>query len=188
MSETITQDKPTQSPSADLGDQSVWQIDIFPSDGIPDRLAEDVLADAADLGLPADMKIKAARTFLVQGSLTQEQASEIASGLLVEPVVEHSVVAKVGSDVLSEIPSGFERLINVMPLPGVTDPQAESALLAIKGLGFSVSEVRTVKKYWVSTLAESSRETLVQKLLCNDSIETVVEGSLELERLSLIHI
>ena len=190
MSETITQDKPKQpsiqsSNSADAGDNSVWQIDIFPAEGIPDRLAEEVLADAADLGLPADMNIKAARTFLVQGSLTQEQAIEIASGLLVEPVVEHSVVAKVGSDVLSQIPSGFERLINVMPLPGVTDPQAESALQAIQGLGFDASVVRTVKKYWVSALDESSRETLVQKLLCNDSIETVVEGSLKLDRLDL---
>jgi phosphoribosylformylglycinamidine synthase len=185
VTETITQDAlqtETQSPA---GDQSVWQIDIFPADGIPDRLAEEVLADAADLGLPADMNIRAARTFLVQGSLTHEQASEIANGLLVEPVVEHGVVAKVGSDVLSEIPSDFERLINVMPLPGVTDPQAESALQAIQGLGFGATVVRTVKKYWVSSLDESSRETLVQKLLCNDSIETVVEGSLELERLDL---
>ena len=190
MSETITQDNPTQSsaqpnPSADGGDQSVWQIDIFPADGIPDRLAEDVLADVADLGLPADMSIKAARTFLVQGSLTQEQVREIATGLLVEPVVEHSVVAKVGSDVLSQVPAGFERLINVMPLPGVTDPQAESALFAIQGLGFPVTAVRTVKKYWVSSLNEANRETLIQKLLCNDSIETVVEGSLELECLDL---
>ncbi|WP_075081992.1 phosphoribosylformylglycinamidine synthase subunit PurL [Mariniblastus fucicola] len=160
-------------------------MDLFPADGIPDRLAEDVLADAADLGLPADLKIKAARTFLVQGSISKEQAQEIANRLLVEPVVEHCVVAKAGSEVLSEIPNGFDRLINVMPLPGVTDPQAESALGAIKGLGFDASAVRTVKKYWISSLDDAHRETLTQKLLCNDSIETIVEGTLQLDRLDL---
>ena len=190
MSETITRDELTQTSSQSPGgsnasDQSVWQIDLFPADGIPDRLADDVLADAADLRLPVDMKIKAARTFLVQGTLTQTQAQEIADRLLVEPVVEHCVVAKVGSDVLSKIPAGFERLINVMPLPGVTDPQAESALLAIKNLDYNVTAVRTVKKYWVSSLDESSRDTLIQKLLCNDSIETTVEGSLHVDRLDL---
>ncbi len=190
MSETITRNEPTQtspeSPeSVDCGDQTIWQMDLFPVDGIPDRLAEDVLADAADLRLPTSMAIKAARTFLVQGSLTQADAEKIASELLVEPVVEHCVVAKVGSDVLSEIPIGFERLVNVMPLPGVTDPQAESTQLAIKNLGYNVTAVRTVKKYWISQLDESHRETLINKLLCNDSIEMTITGALQLDRLDL---
>ncbi len=188
MSDTITQ--PTESsaqtdPETGAGDQSIWQIDLLPVAGIPDRLAEDVLSDAVDIGLPASLEIRAARSFLVQGALTESQANEIALQLLVEPVVEQSVVAKVGSDELSELPEGFERLINVMPLPGVTDPQAESALMAIKGLGYEVTAVRTIKKYWISSLTDIDRETLVQKLLCNDSIETTVEGSLKLDRLDL---
>lgn len=190
VSETITQDEPTEtaanaSNSSNNGEQSIWQIDILTVAGNPDRLAEDILSDAADIGLPADLKIESARTFLVQGNLTQQHAQKIANQLLVEPVVESCVVAKVGSDVLAKVPDGFDRLINVMPLPGVTDPQAESAMLAISNLGFDVSAVRTVKKYWISSLDESSRETLIQKLLCNDSIETVVEGALQLDRLDL---
>ena len=190
MSETITQDEPTEtsadsSAPTESGDQTIWQIDLFPVAGNPDRLAEDVLSDAADLGLPPTLKIRSARTFLVQGNLVQQQAQEIADRLLVEPVVEECVVAKVGSDILANIPDGFERLINVMPLPGVTDPQAESALQAIQNLGFDVSAARTVKKYWISSLDESNRQTLIQKLLCNDSIEATVEGSLQLDRLDL---
>jgi len=190
VSKTITQDEPTET-SADsfvasgTGDQSVWQIDLLTVKGNPDRLAEDILADAVDVGLPADLNIEAARTFLVQGNLSQQDAQEIADRLLVEPVVEECVVAKVGSEVLARIPDGLDRLINVMPLPGVTDPQAESAMLAIGNLGFDVSAVRTVKKYWVSSLDDSSRQTLIQKLLCNDSIETTVEGPLQLDRLDL---
>ena len=188
MSETIapsTASIAESSSTATSGDQSIWQIDLLPVSGNPDRLAEEVLADAVDLGLPADIRISAARTFLLQGQLNKAQAEEIASRLLVEPVVEHCVVASVGSDELSEIPTGFDRLINVMPLPGVTDPQAESALQAIRNLGFEVSAVRTVKKYWISALEENQRQTLVQKLLCNDSIECVVEGPLRLDRLDL---
>lgn len=190
VSETITQDEQTEtandaSKSPANGDQSIWQIDILPVAGNPDRLAEDILSDATDIGLPADLKIKAARTFLVQGNLLHEQAQQIADQLLVEPVVEKCVVAKVGSEVLSSVPDGFDRLINVMPLPGVTDPQAESAMLAIGNLGFDVSAVRTIKKYWISSLDDSNRESLIQKLLCNDSIETTVEGSLQLDRLDL---
>ena len=188
MSETITQSTksaPDSSSNSNAGDQSVWQIDLLPVPGIPDRLAEDVLADASDIGLPKDLKVIAARSFLVQGSIGKQQAEEIADRLLVEPVVEQCVVAKVGSDELSKIPDGFERLVNVMPLPGVTDPQAESALQAIKGLNYEVSAVRTIKKYWISALDDANRQTLTQKLLCNASIECTVEGPLQLDRLDL---
>jgi len=185
VSETITQSAPASASNPASGDQSVWQIDLLPVSGIPDRLAADVLADASDIGLPKNLNVIAARSFLVQGTITKQQAEEIAVRLLVEPVVEHCVVAKVGSDELSKIPDGFERLINVMPLPGVTDPQAESALQAIQDLNYSVTAVRTIKKYWISALDDASRQTLTQKLLCNDSIECTVEGPLQLDRLDL---
>jgi phosphoribosylformylglycinamidine synthase len=179
--QTSTASKNSPSSSG----ESIWQIDLFPTAGMPDRLAEEILSDAQDLGLPADMKVKAARSFLLQGNLTEATARDIAKNLLVEPVVEHCVVAEIGSDTLSQIPSGYELLVNVMPLPGVTDPQAESAHEAIQNLGFNVSAVRTLKRYWVSAIQESHRETLFKKLLCNESIETVVVGPLELDRLDL---
>lgn len=190
MSETITQNvssqsAPGKSKANESGEHSIWQVDLFSADGIPDRLAEEVLADAADLGLPSTLRIKAARSFLIQGSLTQAQAEEIANRLLVEPVVEFSVVAKVGSDTLSEIPSDFDQLVNVLPLPGVTDPQAESTLLAIKNLGYPVAIVRTVKRYWISKLDQTSLETLTKKLLCNESIESTVVGPLKIDQLDL---
>lgn len=190
MTDTISDSNSQQTSTASKNSpsssgESIWQIDLFPTAGMPDRLAEEILSDAQDLGLPADMKVKAARSFLLQGNLTEATARDIAKNLLVEPVVEHCVVAEIGSDTLSQIPSGYELLVNVMPLPGVTDPQAESAHEAIQNLGFNVSAVRTLKRYWVSAIQESHRETLFKKLLCNESIETVVVGPLELDRLDL---
>ncbi len=164
--------------------EMIWQIDLHPAAGSPDRLAADVLSDAVDLGLPADLKIRSARSFLIQGALSKEQANDIASSLLVEPVVEECVVAEVGSDELCQIPAGLQQLVTVLPLPGVTDPQAESAMLAIRGLGFAVSAVRTAKKYWISQLDPSLEETLFKKLLCNESVEMIVPGRLQLERLN----
>jgi len=77
------------------------------------------------------------------------------------------------------------QLVHVLPLPGVTDPEAESALHAIQQLGFAVDEVRTFRKYWVSKLSDSQMNLLSSKILCNDSVETIVHGPLEMDELHL---
>jgi len=105
--------------------------------------------------------------------------------LLVEPVVEQCQFANVGDESLSKSPSDLSNLVYVMPLPGVTDPQAESAMAAMKQLGYPVEAVRTFSKYWVSDLSDADTTLLQSKILCNDSIETIVLGKLELDQLQL---
>ena len=185
VSDTISPAVETDSKGISDGETTIWQIDLFPVDGMPDRLAEEVLDDAIDLRLPKSLNVRAARSFLIQGSISQAQANEIANRLLVEPVVERCVVAQVGADCLAEVPAGYATLANVMPLPGVTDPQAESAQTAMVNLGFNVEAVRTVKRFWISELPDADRETLFKKILCNDSIETIVEGPLLIDQLNL---
>ncbi len=165
--------------------RSLWQIDIEPTSGQPNRLANDVLANALDLQLPASLKIWAIRGFLIQGTINQDQAQQIASNLLVEPVVEQSQLAAIGDQSLSAKPAENLSLVHVMPLPGVTDPEAESALLAIQQLGYDVEAVRTFTKYWVSELTTEQMELLCGKVLCNDSIEMIVQGKLELDELQV---
>ncbi len=183
MAETSTATD-TQPVSNSSSGETIWQIDLLPATGTPDRLAHEVLADAVDLGLPSSLKVKSARVFLVQGALSKQDAISIAQSLLVEPVVEESVIAEIGSDELCAVPAGFENQVTVLPLPGVTDPQAESAMLAMTGLGFAVSAVRTAKKYWISSLDQQQQETLFRKLLCNDSVEMIVLDRLLLDGLN----
>ena len=163
----------------------LWQIDIWPEESQPDRLAAELIADASDLRLPNSLKIAAARGFLIEGDLSRDQAQQIAKNLLVEPVVERFQLAAVGDDAINQSQTDRPNLIYVLPLPGVTDPQAESAMEAMRNLGFDVSAVRTFRKFLVSELEQSDLQTLTAKLLSNDSIETAVTGSLKLDRLDV---
>jgi len=170
--------------TTDTNKATVWQIDLLASVGFPDRLSEEILADTADFGLPESLVIKAVRTFLIQGNLGQPDVEKIGD-FLAEPVVEQTVIAENGDAIFNNPPTGTQTLINVMPLPGVTDSEAESALLAIRQLGFDVDAVRTVRKYWISKLATDHQTLLCEKLLCNDSIEMIVEGPLVVDDLQL---
>ena len=163
----------------------IWQIDIHTSPGFPDRLADEILGDAPYFRLPETLKIQAVRTFLLQGDLSPTDVETIGNQFLAEPVVQQTVIAKNGDAVFDIAPEGTAALINVMPLPGVTDAEAESALLAIRQLGYHVDAIRTVRKYWVSELPAEQLALLCDKLLYNDSIETIVHGSLKLDSLQL---
>ena len=174
------QNTSTVSPAATL-----WQIDISPVEGQPDRLALEILDNAKDLRISDSLQVSASRGFLVQGDLTKQQIEELTKNLLVEPVVEQCQFAPVGDESLCQSPAGPRSLVHVMPLPGVTDPQAESAMLAMQQLGYSIDAVRTFTKYWVSDLSDSDTALLHGKILCNDSIETIVLGKLELDQLQL---
>ncbi|MFK7767003.1 MAG: phosphoribosylformylglycinamidine synthase subunit PurL [Mariniblastus sp.] len=171
----------SQDNSANL----LWQIDIFPVDGQPNRLAAEVLDNAKDLRIDESLSVSAVRGFLIEGAITEKQVRDLTLNLLVEPVVERCEFALVGDKSLSQKPEKLSNLIYVLPLPGVTDPQAESAMVAMQNLGYDVKAVRTFCKYWVSDLSDSDQQLLNNKILCNDSIETIVVGSLELDQLQL---
>ena len=99
--------------------------------------------------------------------------------------MQHTVIAKNGDSAFDVVPDGTSTLINVMPLPGVTDAEAESALLAVSQLGYAVDAIATVRKYWISELPDDQLALLCDKLLCNESIETIVKGPLKLDNLQL---
>ncbi len=47
----------------------LWEVDIYPNEGQPNLAARRVAADAADLGLAADLAVTAAYGYLIQGDL-----------------------------------------------------------------------------------------------------------------------
>ena len=167
----------------------IWQIELYPVHGQPDRLAE-VVADAAhDLQLSPEFRVSAARGFLIQGPLEAGQVEQIARDLLAEPVVEAFKIGLIGDDEFAQPLPGVDAsqtdLAYVLPLPGVTDPQAESASIAIKNLGFPVQAVTTFKKYYTSPLNDEQSDRLHKKVLHNESIERIMFNRLVLERLDL---
>ena len=164
---------------------TLWEIDIYPADGQPDRLGSAVAGDAADLGLASDLAVSAARGFLVQGELDEAQANQLARELFADGVVERTVVARAGDRRLAVPPNGKPQLLHVMLKPGVMDPVAQSALNAIADFGLQVEAVRTFRKFWLPASSPDMVSALSSRILANDSIEQVVVGPLELDQLQL---
>ena len=157
---------------------TVWQVEIAPADGQADRLANALASDAADLELVSELKIACRRGFLIQGDLERDEVGTIAHSLLTEPVVEVYKISKIGDSPAAAAPDGLPVLVHVLPKPGVTDAEAETALRQIQSLGHAVEAVRTFRKYWIQDVGESEIEQLSAKLLSNDAIEQVVRGPL----------
>ncbi|MEJ7639225.1 MAG: phosphoribosylformylglycinamidine synthase subunit PurS, partial [Singulisphaera sp.] len=72
--------------------------------------------------------------------------------------------------------------VHVLPKPGVTDPEAESARAILRDLGFAVENVRTIHTYRIEGPAESLPR-LVARVLANDAVEQAVVGPLPFDRL-----
>src|SRR5688500_14959555 len=158
----------------------LWEVDIHPAPGQPNRAAERLAEDAAELGLAGGLKATAARSFLIEGELTREQVEHLARDLLSDRVVETTVVAPAQDSTLVAIPNGAlledARLLHVLPKPGVMDPVAQSTLAAIADFQFSATAVRTLRKYWIAGLSAQQLNQLAGKVLANDAIEQVIQG------------
>ncbi len=164
---------------------NLWEIDIYPAEGQPDLLGQTVVADAAELGICSDLAAQSVCGFLIQGNLDRAQAHQLANELFADGVVQRTVVAPVGDQVLSTPPKPGSRLVHVMPKPGVMDPVAQSALEAIADFGIKADAVRTLRKYWLDEIPDDLLARVCGRILANDSIEQVVPGPLELERLDV---
>jgi phosphoribosylformylglycinamidine synthase len=171
----------------------LWEVDIYPAPGEPDRTGASVAAAAAELGLADRLRVAASHGYLIQGALEQAQVDRIARELLSDSVVERSLVGRQGDPRLTDAaaagldPSQATRwqVVHVMPKPGVMDPVAQSALSAIADLDLTADAVRTLRKYWFADLASDKLELLCEKVLANDAVEQVVVGPLGFDRLEL---
>lgn len=161
----------------------LWEVDIYPADGQPDLLARRVAGDAADLGLASQLQVTAARGYLIQGTLDAAQVHRLARELLSDRIVERAVVAQAGDAALARPPAGRNRLVHVLPKPGVMDPVAQSALAAIADFDIQAEAVRTFNKFWFAEVSDEQLRLLCGKILANDAIEQVVVGPLAFDRL-----
>jgi phosphoribosylformylglycinamidine synthase len=167
----------------------LWEVDVHPAPGQPNRAAQRVAVEAAELGLATDLAVTAAHGFLIEGDLSGEQVERLSRELLSDRVVETTVAAPVRDSSLVAHPNGAAadsaRLVHVLLKPGVMDPVAQSTLAAISDFGFAATAVRTMRKYWISGLADEQLRQLAAKVLANDAIEQVIFGPLPFDRIEL---
>jgi phosphoribosylformylglycinamidine synthase II len=163
----------------------LWQIDIYPADEQVNREAIRTAEEIAELGLGQNVSVTFAKSFLVQGEFARDEAIRLADILLCDSVTQRRVVAIAGQDILNDPPGDETTLVNVLPKSGVMDPVAASTVEAAQDAGINVEAVRTVRKYWLGDVDESSLESICRRALSNDAIEQVVVGPLEMDQLDV---
>ena len=141
----------------------LWQVDIYPADGQPDLVGARVAADAAELPIAADLRVAAANGYLIQADLDQAQVTRLARELLADEVVERFVVAPAGDAALDRPPDGQQRVVHVLPKPGVMDPVAQSALAAIADFNMQAEAVRTLPQVLAGRSAGRQAATAVRQ-------------------------
>src|SRR5690348_9986730 len=120
----------------------LWHLQIEHAPGQTNPLGARIADQALELGLPGPWKIQAGRGFLIDGAISRDQVETAARSILVDPVVETFEVRTCRTPF-----DGPETVVHVLPKPGVTDPEAESARALLHDLGFPVENVRTILSY-----------------------------------------
>ena len=163
----------------------LWEIDIHPAEGQPDRAGERVASAARELGIANGLHVAAARGYLFQGdTLRRADIERLTGELLADHVVERAAIGRVGEASWNE--SGTAgHCVTVLLKPGVMDPVSQSVLTAANDLGIRPEAVATLRKYWLGGVDDAEVKALSMRLLANDAIEQVFVGPLTLERLEL---
>jgi len=164
----------------------LWEVEILPIGSEKDYEGQRILASAHSQGITGLEAVTSARTFLIQGDLTREDAKSAAEQLLVDPVTEQFQIHELpaAESQISNLKS--EILLNVLLHPGVTDSVAENAAKALTRLNFSVTNVATCRRYWLTgELSAVKVAQLSKKVLANDAIEYVLTGPLQIKDLTL---
>lgn len=164
----------------------LWEVEIRPAAGQIDREGERVLAESTGLGLQTVSSVAAARSFLLQGEVTDDVVTRVSRTLLADGVAETFSAHRLDASAEPSNDSASGQLLNVLFKAGVTDNVANSALKALKDQDVCVEAVATCRKYWVNEDAsEAEIDRLSAKVLSNDAIEHVVAGPLKMDRISL---
>src|SRR5580704_14014136 len=159
----------------------LWHILIQPVPGHTDRLGERLALEATEFGLSGLWSIRASRGFLIEGTISRVELEKAARDVLADTVCEQFVIRPADSP--------FETagtVVHVMPKPGVTDPEAESARALLVDLGYPVTNVRTIRTYEIDgPIALLPR--LIERVLSNNAVELAVIGRLPFAELGQGH-
>ncbi len=158
----------------------MWHLQIDPAGGQIDRAGARVAADAVELGLPGPWHVQAGRGFLIEGQVSEAEIHRVAATLLADPVVETFAIHPVGG--LAAPSKTDSTTVYVLPKPGVTNPEGDSACDLLRSVGLDVAHVRTLRSYRVSGPAGALPD-LIRRVLANDAVEQAVIGSFPFDRL-----
>jgi phosphoribosylformylglycinamidine synthase len=161
----------------------LWHLEITPNAARTHTEGIRIAADADELGITGPWQVAVSRGFLVEGTLTRDDLQRAAEAFLVDRVVETYTIEPVQT---AAQPNVRAHLVHVLPKPGVTDPEAESALAILRDLGYGASNVRSIRTYRIEG-PNDALSRLIQRVLSNDAVEQAVVGTLAFDKLSQGH-
>jgi len=151
----------------------IHRIEVRPRRGMSDPRGAATLRAVEGLGLARrPRRIEHAAVYLVEGDLTREELSRIADELLADGVTQAAELHVSAAAAMSRVPPGVA-VIEVHPLPGVTDPAAESVQETIAVmLGKSV-RVRTGDRFDFHGVDATIARAVAERLLANTVIQAI---------------
>lgn len=136
-----------------------------------------LLRTAAQMNISGLIGCIVEQLYFLEGDLTPNEVAQITHELLTDPVTELAAIFKLGEIVdLNLRETTFDTpdyMVDVTPLPGVTDPAAENLLRAAHLLGISsLKNAATGQRYLLNgDLTPNALEKLASKLLSNPVIQ-----------------
>jgi len=166
-----------------------------------ERLMRRLKRSVLPAGAPVPTAARHASVYLVEGALPAESVARIAHELLADPVTQVALIdegrrdgdANDGDhDRKSAVDTGDRRpgrtstaasIVEVHPLPGVTDPAAESVELAVRAMTGATVRVQTAERYEFDGIESTAARHIAERMLANTVIHAVHTESLRPERL-----
>jgi phosphoribosylformylglycinamidine synthase len=149
------------------------RIEVRSRPGVPDARGEAVRRESATVDaccVPA--RIEHAAVYFLDGELTPAACARLAEELLADPVTQSATIG-------SREPSGpGVAVVEVHPLPGVSDPAADSLRTAIRAMLGSEVQVRTGSRWDMHGVPQSAAVELAGRLLANPVIHLIHPGIL----------
>ena len=144
-----------------------WKVEVSYKPEVPDTVGQGILEDIADLGISGINSVRTATVYWIEGSLNAQAIDRIGTELLADPITQTYTFATQNN-------ATKNWTLEVQFKPGVTDAVGDSTVKGINDLGITgVTTVRTGHKYWLTgTLNAEVLETIAQRLLMNDVIQT----------------
>jgi phosphoribosylformylglycinamidine synthase II len=151
----------------------VHRIEVRPRRGQSDPRGGAVLRQIESLGLERRPKrVDHAAVYLLEGDLNSDEIQRIAEELLADCVTQAAELHASEAAAKARIAPGVS-VVEVHPLPGVTDPAAESVQLSIQAMLGKTVSVRTGDRYDLHGVEPKIARAIAERLLANTVIHDI---------------
>lgn len=171
---TFAADRRRDSRTLSLMAESVrvHRVEVRARPGMRDVRAERLmrrLRSTQRAGDSMPREVRHAAVYLIEGDLSADMAARVAHELLADPVTQIAIL----DGATSAPPLDPASVVEVHPLPGVTDPAAQSVEMAVHAMTGRTVRVQTAERYDLGGIDAAAARRIGERLLANTVIHAV---------------